>query len=31
MVVISVKAIRLFILKNKEGKDALNNWDCIIQ
>lgn len=31
MVVISVKAIRLFILKNKEGKDAINNWYCIIQ
>ena len=31
MVVISVKAIRLFILKNKEGKDAINNWYSIIQ
>jgi mRNA interferase HigB len=31
MVVISVKAIRLFILKNKEGKDAINNWYYIIQ
>lgn len=31
MVVISVKAIRLFILKNKNGKDAISNWYYIIQ
>jgi hypothetical protein len=30
MVVISVRAIRLFILKNKDGKDAINNWYYII-
>lgn len=31
MVVISVKAIRVFNMKYKDGKDAINNWYYIIQ